>query len=172
MGVLQRLLEHCRPDQLEGLVESLLTDTIALSTNIYGKYVIQHVLEHGTSCQQQNVMNQLQQRASTVVQSTHGPAVIATALSHVSLSKTALIDAILNDEGTIVALARTRQGSLVVQKILQSVDEPVLGELYRQLSAQASLLGTSRYGRGTLKHLTSRCASSDNDALSCTGCNL
>lgn len=154
--VLQRLLEYCRPDQLEGLVDCLLIDAIALSLHIYGKYVMQHVLEHGASSQRQNLMNQLQRHASTIVYSTHGPVVLAKALSHMPLDKSALVGALLREKGYITVLAKNRHCSSVIHTLLQSVDEPLLEELRRQLSADASLLGKCRHGRETLKHLTAQ----------------
>ena len=45
--VIQRLLEHCSPEQQLPLLKEILTSTIPLSKDQYGNYVVQHVLEHG-----------------------------------------------------------------------------------------------------------------------------
>lgn len=47
--VVQRVLEHCDdPDVKERFMVEILKDVLALSTNIYSNYVIQHVLEFGS----------------------------------------------------------------------------------------------------------------------------
>jgi len=45
--VIQRILEHCRPDQTDVILSELHDFTDRLVMDQYGNYVIQHVLEHG-----------------------------------------------------------------------------------------------------------------------------
>ena len=45
--VIQRILEHCLPDQTTPILEELHDHTERLVQDQYGNYVIQHVLEHG-----------------------------------------------------------------------------------------------------------------------------
>ena len=50
--IMQRLLEHCRSDQLRPLVEELFqNDILRLSNHKFGNFVVQHIMEHGTSSQ-------------------------------------------------------------------------------------------------------------------------
>ena len=54
--VIQRILEHCKPEQTAPILEELHQNTDQLLQDQYGNYVIQHVLEHGkqassTQCQ-------------------------------------------------------------------------------------------------------------------------
>ena len=48
--VLQRLLEHARHDQLNGLVDALLAKAIPLSRHYFATYVMQHILEAPQIC--------------------------------------------------------------------------------------------------------------------------
>ena len=45
--VIQRILEHCMPEQTTPILEELHDHTERLVQDQYGNYVIQHVLEHG-----------------------------------------------------------------------------------------------------------------------------
>merc|ERR1719379_3171626 len=56
--IIQRLLEHCREDQLQEIYEALLADGVELSKHPYGTYVMQHVAEYGT-CEQVRRLLQL-----------------------------------------------------------------------------------------------------------------
>ena len=47
--IMERLIEHCRSDQLRPLVEALLKDVLRLSNHKFGNFVVQHIMEHGTS---------------------------------------------------------------------------------------------------------------------------
>ena len=47
--VIQRILEHCTPQQTAPILAELHEATDRLFTDQYGNYVIQHVLEHGQS---------------------------------------------------------------------------------------------------------------------------
>merc|ERR1712190_562957 len=46
--VIQRLLEHCREDQVHEICEKLLASGIELSGHHFGSYVMQHLAEYGT----------------------------------------------------------------------------------------------------------------------------
>ena len=45
--VIQRILEHCTPEQTTPILDELHSSTEQLLQDQYGNYVIQHVLEHG-----------------------------------------------------------------------------------------------------------------------------
>ena len=46
--VVERLIEHCRSDQLRPLVAELLKDVLRLSSHRFGNFVVQHIMEFGT----------------------------------------------------------------------------------------------------------------------------
>lgn len=50
--ILQRLLEHCQAQQMEGLVKLLLEDATALVRHNYGTFVMQQIFDFGIlACQ-------------------------------------------------------------------------------------------------------------------------
>ena len=47
-GIMERLIEHCRSDQLQPIVEELLEDLLRLTSHKFGNFVVQHIMEFGT----------------------------------------------------------------------------------------------------------------------------
>ena len=45
--VIQRILEHCTPDQISPLLQEMHQNTEQIIQDQYGNYVVQHVLDHG-----------------------------------------------------------------------------------------------------------------------------
>lgn len=57
--VIQRILEHCLPDQTMPILAEMHDQTERLVQDQYGNYVIQHVLEHGTPEDRNKIVMQL-----------------------------------------------------------------------------------------------------------------
>merc|ERR1719424_22581 len=54
--VIQRLIEHCKEDQMAPILEEVLKVVPELSDDQYGNYVIQHVLSHGRNSDKQRII--------------------------------------------------------------------------------------------------------------------
>jgi pumilio RNA-binding family len=57
--VIQRILEHCLPEQTMPILKEMHDQTERLVQDQYGNYVIQHVLEHGTSEDRNKIVMEL-----------------------------------------------------------------------------------------------------------------
>jgi len=145
--ILQRLLEHCQPEQVRGLVEHLLTDAVALSKHMYGNYVMQHVLEHGTPDHQHRLTMILEKNAHEVAWDGRAQAVLGKALCHGAPEDQLLLAQALVRNAALVAMARTRHGSTAVKLVLEVVDGEEQEEARRQLSEEMMSLRATRYGR-------------------------
>ena len=55
--VIQRILEHCTPEQTGPVLDELHEHTERLVQDQYGNYVIQHVLEHGHMEHKSQIVN-------------------------------------------------------------------------------------------------------------------
>ena len=53
--IVERLIEHCRSDQLRPLIAELLKDVLNLSSHRFGNFVVQHIMEFGTSGQKHSI---------------------------------------------------------------------------------------------------------------------
>merc|ERR1712218_69696 len=64
--IVQQLLKRCPSEQVERIVEVLLSDALALSCHPFGNFVMQCLLEHGTEDQRYRMICTLERTASSV----------------------------------------------------------------------------------------------------------
>ncbi|CAE8736692.1 unnamed protein product [Polarella glacialis] len=146
--ILERLIEHCFPEQVRLIVEELVNDAVSLAKHPYGNYVMQHLLEHGQQEHRRRITKLLQQNAHTAGLDCYARAVISKALSHGQREdQVSLARALLLEPGLICTIARTRHGHIAAKFALQSLDDVDREEAYRQLSQDIEVLRASRYGR-------------------------
>jgi len=146
--ILQRLLEHCRADQLHELVAELLSSAVSLSKHAYANFVIQHLFEYGTPEQRGHLAGLFQHHAKALGKDDHGRAVLSKALSYAGPEeRTALAHALLREQGLLVRMARTRHGHAAVMCVLQALSGGELEAARRQLLDGVATLRMSRYGR-------------------------
>lgn len=159
--ILERLIEHCSPDQVANLVEEIVSDAMSLSKHPYGNYVIQHLLEYGQPVHKRRIMQMLQQNASVAGSDCYARAVISQAFLHgPQENKVALARTILREPGLICTMARTRHGHLAAKFMLQQLEGTDRQEATRQLAQDEQALRSSRYGRfvaACLQHQSSAC---------------
>eukprot|EP00930_Biecheleria_cincta_P100421 TRINITY_DN92064_c0_g1_i1.p1 TRINITY_DN92064_c0_g1~~TRINITY_DN92064_c0_g1_i1.p1 ORF type:complete len:363 (+),score=61.53 TRINITY_DN92064_c0_g1_i1:83-1090(+) len=152
--IMQRLLEHCRPEQLEQLVENLIRETLLLSKHQFGNFVIQQLLEHGTDLQRGRACHQLARKACELGSDPNASAVLAKAMACASLDdQTSLAHTLLSQPGLLTAMAHSRHGHLVAQCMLQVLEGPELEHAVAEVASHASALTASRYGRLVVKSL-------------------
>ncbi|CAI2357159.1 unnamed protein product [Caenorhabditis sp. 36 PRJEB53466] len=57
--VIQRVLEHCSPEQKDPVLDALHEHLKQLVLDQYGNYVIQHVIEHGTEAEKRKIVQEV-----------------------------------------------------------------------------------------------------------------
>lgn len=150
--IMQRLLEHCRPEQLERLVEALIRETLLLSKHPFGNFVIQQLLEHGTDLQRSKAFQQLARKACDLGSDSSGSAVLAKAMACASEDdQRCLAHTLLSQPGLLTVMARSRHGHLVAQFMLQVLEGLDLQRAVAEVVSNASSLMASRYGRLVVK---------------------
>jgi len=155
--VLERLLEHCTPEQVGPLVEDLLDAGPKLCTDQYGNFVVQHVLEFGTDEHKHRMSRIVAAQIASIPGDYHGCSVVSAALTH-SLEKDKIVVArsVLARRGFLVCMARQRHGHDAVMCLLNLVNTKERMEAERQLRASIGQLQRSRYGRVMAKYLESQ----------------
>eukprot|EP00425_Heterocapsa_triquetra_P047058 CAMPEP_0195074424 /NCGR_PEP_ID=MMETSP0448-20130528/17536_1 /TAXON_ID=66468 /ORGANISM="Heterocapsa triquestra, Strain CCMP 448" /LENGTH=223 /DNA_ID=CAMNT_0040106677 /DNA_START=15 /DNA_END=683 /DNA_ORIENTATION=- len=122
--ILERLLEHCLPSQVRGLVEALVGDAVSLASHPYGNYVVQHILEHGAPDQQARLAGLFADHVLMLGSDSYASAVVAKALTHGSQEgRVGLAQALLKAPGLLPAMAHTRHGHVAAKFVLQLVEE-------------------------------------------------
>jgi len=151
--ILQRLLEHCRDDQVEELVTAILGDVVSLCQDKYGCFVMEHVVEFCCEEQRHRFAMALVQNASNLGFGRHVLAVLQKTFECIDEEDAMMLSQVLvKVDDLLVSMSRNRNGSCVVKAILQalasSCDELSAARLMI-LSAEASLR-KARYGRSVL----------------------
>jgi hypothetical protein len=122
--ILQRLLEHCNlqcnGEQLHQLIEALLDDAVALSSHIYGNYVIQHLFEYGDSSVGQRLVHILEQNLQSLPLDGYAGSVLEKALTCSSTQdcRQSLVALLVADHDGLCALACSRFGHAAAEKVL------------------------------------------------------
>jgi hypothetical protein len=164
--VLQRILEHCRADQVKPIVDELLADAMTLSKHPYASYVMQQIFEQGTDEHQNRLMEVLVANAVTLAADSFACAVMQKGFLYGDLEgRLKLASTILQDTGLIVRMARNRRGVQVVKLLMDLFDEgsPEYASIRAQLRDEEASLRRARYGR-TVFGLLAQEGSSGEDA--------
>jgi len=131
--ILEALIKTCEMHQLSGMVEHLLPHVVALSTRMYGNFVVQRLLEHGSDAQRFHICQALRTDVATIASNFYGSIVVGAALKHgthehrVNLSRD-----IIRVNGLLSTIARFRHGQIVKEQILVVLEtsEQELASMY------------------------------------------
>lgn len=147
--IVQRLLESCLPQQVSGLIETLLADAFQIARHPYGNYVMQHLLVYGTADQKCRLGTVLAENAAAMGQDDYGSAVMTAAMIYSCLEQQKLLArAIVRASGLLLSMALARHGSGAARVALQVLEGPERQEAQQQLMAEIRSLRSSSYSRG------------------------
>lgn len=147
--VLQRLIEHCSPDQVERIARDLLADPVPLCKHEFGNFVLKHLLEHGTKSHISNLMKALSGHSSTVGRNLHGPGVLSKAFDYASREdQMTLASAILADLDLLASMGCSRHGHLAVMQALECAE--------RYNMPQSSIALAALMGVGVMEKLKAK----------------
>jgi len=145
--VVQRMVEHCRPDQVALILEPLLAMGSVLVRHIYGIFVMQHVLEHGTESQKSCLVAQMVEHVHLKGLDPRTGRVLRTSLCCCSSQDQLQAARAFLHAQELPAMARDRHSYTVVEHILGLLEGDDLTEATRQLCAEMPSLLASRYGK-------------------------
>ncbi|KAJ4868737.1 hypothetical protein Rs2_49714 [Raphanus sativus] len=155
--VIQRLMERCSNEhQCQFITEEILESARVLSKDQYGNYVIQHVLEKGTSEERERIVRKLSGHIVQLSLHKFASNVIEKCLEHGGrIERDLIIKEIAGpDESydSLLMMMKDQYGNYVVQKIFEtcSVDQRVV--LVSRVRMHASALKKYTYG----KHIVTR----------------
>lgn len=147
--ILERLLEHCPAEQTRVLVEDVIENAYVLCRHPFGNYVVQHVLEYGTTTQRSGVVEALLQ-GGVMDLAMHRVAsnVIERALVQCSAEgRRSLVGQLVTEPSATLAMACSRYGSFIAQRLLELPASPQRDEVWNQLSKGLETLKASKHGR-------------------------
>jgi len=148
--VLQRLLEHCAPVQMVGIINALLLAGSRCCQHIYAHYVMQHICEFGSPEQQCEVGKVLVQTPQILAENTFAAGVAAKLFEHArSDYAVSLPLVLLADDHLVPSMASSRKGHAAVKAMLAILDGANLELACSKIQSELSSPKT-RYGRRTL----------------------
>merc|ERR1719198_489477 len=140
------------------MVEEFLADVVSLSSDEYGNYVVQHVLEHCGDDVVSRITSILDQHVSTVPKMAADRvigSVIAKALSRANNEGSrSLATTLLQDPERSAVMACSRWGYQAVKQALQLTDDPTHNKACAELHSRSQRLNLSRYGRQVARVLS------------------
>lgn len=121
--IIQRLLEHCSPTQVDKLADALLEDSLPSCLHPYGNYVMQHLLEHGCETHRRRLLLILQQEASQLGSDHCACAVLGKAMTVAPREEQGpLAKALLRVPGLLSQMSHTRHGHQVAKLVLRALE--------------------------------------------------
>lgn len=153
--IIQRLLEHCPPDQVHSLTAELVQDAVALSKHSYANYVMQHLLEHGGGEHQHQLYSILLQNVKQLGVDPTACAVLGKALSLVSAGENGVTLAytICREKGLLMEMSHTRHGHAAAKWALHLAQGPEKSRAISELWSDLVKLRSTRYGRSVAAYL-------------------
>uniref|UniRef100_A0A7N6F8Y2 Pumilio homolog 1 n=1 Tax=Anabas testudineus TaxID=64144 RepID=A0A7N6F8Y2_ANATE len=168
--VIQRILEHCLPEQTlpileelhqhtEQLVQVTHTQTIgALFGDQYGNYVIQHVLEHGRAEDKSKIVAEIRGNVLGLSQHKFASNVVEKCVTHASRAERAvLIDEVCSlTEGphsALYTMMKDQYANYVVQKMIDVAEPTQRKIVMHKIRPHISTLRKYTYGKHILAKL-------------------
>lgn len=147
--IFERLLEHCRPEQLRTMVGEVLAEAESLCFHPFGNFVLQHLFEYGGDEDRRLLALAVLIHVPKLSADPRGAAVVAKGLQFAPAEeRQALARALLRAPQQLVQLATQRCG-LAVALALIRMKEPEGAEARKCLEKKHArqVLSSSRHGR-------------------------
>jgi len=118
--IVERLLEHCRPEQLRQMIGDILTEAKSLCVHRFGNFVIQHLFEHGSKDEKRELAVVVLACMPKLSSDPQGVGVIAKALEFAPVEEqVALARVLLQAPHQLMCLASHRHGQEVALVLIQ-----------------------------------------------------
>ncbi|CDW53657.1 Maternal protein pumilio [Trichuris trichiura] len=159
--VIQRILEHCTPEQKKPILDEIHQHIRGLVTDQYGNYVVQHVLEHGQADDKSKIIKELRTDLLRFSQHKFASNVIEKCVAEMFLKvftcgHCSIVVVIENcyssNGGTLLVMMKDQFANYVVQKLLDVADPQQRKKLMQSIRPHVSSLRKFSYG----KHIVSK----------------
>jgi mRNA-binding protein PUF3 len=146
--IIQRLLEHCREDQAEGIIEEILTHALVVSKSQFGMHVIRHVIENGSEQHQHRLLDIMIVHGTELATDTYGRSVLSSAVSIANEHQVGTLRRLLlKNQEALSQMVQCRNGYCGAIDILGSLPDSERKALWHKLVEQTPEIPCSRYGQ-------------------------
>lgn len=157
--VVQRVLEHCSPDQTRPILSEIIFKCRDLIKDQFGNYVVQHVVSHGDPEQRAVIKQTVFPEIARWSQHKYASNVVESCLEHASKAEISrLIDFILQCDETgsscaLLPMMKHMYGNYVVQKLMDRADECDRDRIVCIIRHNADYLKRFTFGKHVLGRL-------------------
>uniref|UniRef100_A0AC35U850 PUM-HD domain-containing protein n=1 Tax=Rhabditophanes sp. KR3021 TaxID=114890 RepID=A0AC35U850_9BILA len=143
--VIQRILEHCTPEQKRPILEEIHNNIETNTCNEYANYVVQHVITHGEQEDVDRIVEEVKNNFLKYSQHKFASNVIEKCLdTNGSHYKNSIINAVCADH---------EYGNFVIQKMLDVADSSHRKKLMNCIKPHISSLKKANYGKHIIAKL-------------------
>lgn len=156
--VVQRILEHCSPEQIRPVLSEIIYDCRELVKDQFGNYVVQHVISHGEGDQRDVVMRALIPDIARWSQHKYASNVVEKCLDNATRSEIHdIVNLVLDcDESgsgcAFLVMMKHMYANYVVQKLLDKADKDDLQRLHCIIDHNREHLRNFTFGKHVLSH--------------------
>ncbi|XP_049822940.1 pumilio homolog 2-like isoform X2 [Aethina tumida] len=153
--VIQRILEHCTPEQTAPILAELHQHTDQLIQDQFGNYVIQHVLEHGKPEDKSQLINNVRGKVLVLSQHKFASNVVEKCVTHATRAERALlIEEVCGfNDNALHVMMKDQYANYVVQKMID-VSEPTQRKvLMHKIRPHLNSLRKYTYGKHIIAKL-------------------
>lgn len=156
--VVQRILEHCSPEQIRPVLSEIIYDCRELVKDQFGNYVVQHVISHGEDDQRDVVKRALIPDIARWSQHKYASNVVEKCLDNATPSEIHdIVNLVLDyDESgsgcAFLVMMKHMYANYVVQKLLDKADKDDLKRLYCIIDHNRDHLRNFTFGKHVLSH--------------------
>jgi len=161
---IQAKLDVATPQDRQTVFEEVLPDALKLMTDVFGNYVIQKLIEHGTDEQAKILASCLTSRVVELSYQMYGCRVVNILLLHgiasdmlcsyqvqkaiekVQKDQKAELVAELRPPGVVLQCIKDQNGNHVVQKAIEKLDTDVINFIVEAFYGQAPQLASNQHG--------------------------
>ncbi|CAJ0937646.1 unnamed protein product, partial [Mesorhabditis belari] len=157
--VIQRVLEHCSPEQKMPIIKTIYRDIGILMNDQYGNYVIQHLVEYGTDDDREIIISSIVGKVFTLSQHKFSSNVIERILQFANTEhKNRLISEVCmsdpNDANPpLMVMMKDQFANYVVQKMLEVADNVHRKKMLNSIKPHMPQLRKVNYGKQLIAKL-------------------
>lgn len=151
--VLEALIRHCSEQQIVGLANNIILETVELSRHRHGNFVVQHLLEYGVPECRSSIIRRMQSEIAPLAMDRVASHVVHKAHDHAGIQDQCLIAKALTQAASPASLADvagSRCGSAILIE-MASIDA-CAPEIRLRLAGMLPHLVQSKFGRRVLHH--------------------
>mmetsp|Transcript_44365 Transcript_44365/g.111523 ORF Transcript_44365/g.111523 Transcript_44365/m.111523 type:complete len:387 (+) Transcript_44365:64-1224(+) len=148
--IVKHLLKVCPAAQVSEVMENLLAAASTLACHMFGRFLVQHVLDSGTREQQYRLLRTIEQNALRISQTCIGRSVLEILLTHTAIEdqdKAWMARACAQDSEVLLRLALGKLGHTIVLLMLEILEPRRDQRVSVSLAQHLDTLRASEFGR-------------------------